>query len=177
MNRHFSARYWVRWRVAVVGFAMLALSGCVVGPRYARPAAPAPPEYKEVPPNWKTAQPNDLIAKGKWWEVFEDAQLSALEEQINVSNQSLKAAQAQFEQARAAVRFNRSELYPNVTAGVNAYPEPPVRQSAQRSPFANQYLYRLAITSGCLLRSGRLGSGPTHGRAGSRQCAGKCGRR
>lgn len=96
------------------------LTGCAVGPRYAKPTAPAPPAYKEVPPNWKTAQPSDQVAKGKWWEVFQDSQLNALEEQINVSNQTLKAAQAQFEQARAAVRINRSAQFPNVTAGISA---------------------------------------------------------
>lgn len=98
---------------------VLALTGCTVGPKYAKPAAPAPPDYQEVPPDWKTAQPSDQIAKGKWWEIFQDPQLNGLEEQINVSNQTLKAAQMQFEQARAVVRINRADLYPTVTAGVN----------------------------------------------------------
>jgi NodT family efflux transporter outer membrane factor (OMF) lipoprotein len=98
----------------------LLLTGCAVGPRYAKPNAPEPPAYKEVPPNWKAAQPSDQAAKGKWWEVFQDAQLNALEDQINVSNQTLKAAQAQFEQARAAVRINRSAEFPDVTAGMSA---------------------------------------------------------
>ena len=97
---------------------MLALSGCNVGPKYAKPTTPAPPEYKELPQNWKSAQPSDQVAKGKWWEVFHDEQLNGLEERINVSNQTLKAAQAQFEQSRAAVRINRSFQYPTVTGGV-----------------------------------------------------------
>ena len=100
--------------------APLLLAGCSVGPRYARPAAPQAPQYKELPPNWKAAQPNDQIAKGKWWEVFQDAQLNVLEDQINASNQTLKAAQAQFDQARALVRANRSSYYPTVSAGVGA---------------------------------------------------------
>jgi NodT family efflux transporter outer membrane factor (OMF) lipoprotein len=102
---------------ALIG--VLVLAGCTVGPRYAKPAAPTPPEYQEIPPNWKTAQPGDQFAKGKWWEIFQDSQLNDLEEKINVSNQTLKAAQMQFEQARAIVRINRSDLYPTVTAGVN----------------------------------------------------------
>jgi NodT family efflux transporter outer membrane factor (OMF) lipoprotein len=60
------------------------------------------------------------MAKGKWWEIFQDPQLNGLEEKINVSNQTLKAAQLQFEQARAVVRVNRADLYPTVTAGVSA---------------------------------------------------------
>jgi NodT family efflux transporter outer membrane factor (OMF) lipoprotein len=98
----------------------LLLTACSVGPRYARPSAPEAPQYKELPPNWKAAEPNDQLTKGKWWEVFQDSQLNQLEEQINVSNQTLKAAQAQFEQARALVRVNRASYYPTVTAGVGA---------------------------------------------------------
>jgi len=59
------------------------------------------------------------MAKGKWWEVFQDPQLNGIEEKINVSNQTLKAAQMQFEQARAVVRINRADLYPTVSAGVS----------------------------------------------------------
>ncbi len=107
-------------QVAPLAVALALLCACTVGPRYAKPTMPAPPQYKELPPNWKTAQPADQVAKGKWWEFFQDTQLNALEEQINISNQTLKAAQAQFEQARAVVRINRSNLYPTVSAGVAA---------------------------------------------------------
>jgi len=96
------------------------LTGCAVGPRYSRPQAPSAPEYKETPPNWKQAQPADQIARGKWWEIFQEPQLNALEEQVNVSNQTLKAALAQFQQARALVRLNRADLYPTVTTGASA---------------------------------------------------------
>jgi NodT family efflux transporter outer membrane factor (OMF) lipoprotein len=99
--------------------ALLLMSGCAVGPRYSRPSAPVPTNYKETPENWKPAQPADQTQKGKWWEIYQDPQLNALEEKINISNQSLKAAQAQFAQARATVRYNRADLYPTVTAGVS----------------------------------------------------------
>ena len=98
----------------------LFFAGCAVGPRYSRPSAPVPDAYKETPPNWKPAQPSDQALRGKWWEIYQDPRLNALEEKINVSNQSLKASQAQFEQARATVRYNRADLYPTVTAGVSA---------------------------------------------------------
>ena len=103
-----------------VGSLLFLLCGCAVGPRYSKPTAPAPPSYKEVPPDWKAAQPSDHIARGKWWEIFQDPQLNALEEQVNVSNQNLKVAEAQFRQARALVRFNRAAYYPTVTAGASA---------------------------------------------------------
>src|SRR5271169_1789542 len=89
---------------AFVAFSFLWFGGCTVGPKYAKPTAEVPAAYKEVG-NWKTAQPSDAIAKGKWWEIYEDPQLNELEEQINVSNQTLKAEQEQFAQARAALRI------------------------------------------------------------------------
>ena len=66
--------------------------------------------------NWKTAQPNDQNLGGNWWEIFQDPQLNALEQQINVSNQNLKAAVAQYQQSRAALRYVRADYYPTVTA-------------------------------------------------------------
>jgi NodT family efflux transporter outer membrane factor (OMF) lipoprotein len=114
-----SARSDARRRISALLACLLLFSGCTVGPRYAKPTTPALPAYKEIPPDWKTAQPSDQIAKGKWWEIFQDPQLNALEEQINISNEDLKAAEARFQQARALVRFNRAAYYPTVTAGAS----------------------------------------------------------
>jgi NodT family efflux transporter outer membrane factor (OMF) lipoprotein len=79
------------------------------------PTAPVD-SYKEAD-GWKTAQPDDQFHRGAWWEVFGDPQLNTLEEQIAVSNQDLKVAQARFQAARAAVRFNRSAEYPTIGTG------------------------------------------------------------
>ena len=103
----------------VLGIGALAMSGCTVGPNYSRPSAEAPVAYKETPQNFKEAQPSDAIAKGKWWQVYDDPQLNDLEDQIVVSNQTLKAEQAQYAAARAAVRIARSQAYPNVTGGLS----------------------------------------------------------
>src|SRR5690349_14648969 len=85
-------------------FAIVCLlsTGCVVGPNYVKPSTPVassfkeqlPPEFKEAP-GWKQGEPRDDMHGGKWWEVFGDPALNALEEQIDVSNQSLAAAEAQ----------------------------------------------------------------------------------
>src|ERR1700732_2409570 len=116
---HGALRKTRLWGGALFAFLLL-LSGCAVGPRYSRPSAAVPTDYKETPQYWKPAQPADQFLKGKWWEGYQDPQLNALEEKISVSNQSLKAAQAQFEQARATVRYNRANYYPTITAGVSA---------------------------------------------------------
>lgn len=104
----------MRWFPA--GLLLLA-TGCVVGPNYKRPAPPAAPAWKEPPPpGWKQAQPGDAAIRGKWWEIYGDAQLNALEEQVNISNQNVLAAEAQFRQAKALVRAARSNLFPTITA-------------------------------------------------------------
>jgi NodT family efflux transporter outer membrane factor (OMF) lipoprotein len=90
----------------------------------------APPAYKEVG-DWKPAQPNDQNLGGEWWKIFQDPQLDALQAQVNVSNQNLKAAEAQFRQARAALRYNRADYFPTVTAGLSATR---TRVSAHRPP-------------------------------------------
>ena len=110
---------WRNRRAEVLGIAVLLLGGCTVGPKYVRPTADVPADYKEVG-NWKAAQPSDAIAKGKWWEVYGDAQLNALEEQVTVSNRILKAEQAQFLEARAAIRTVRAAYFPTVTANAAA---------------------------------------------------------
>jgi NodT family efflux transporter outer membrane factor (OMF) lipoprotein len=98
---------------------MLCFSGCTVGPKYRRPAAEVPPTYKEVG-DWKPAQPNDQNLGGNWWEIFHDPQLNALEAQVNVSNQNLKAAEAQYTQARALLRYQRADFFPTINAGASA---------------------------------------------------------
>jgi NodT family efflux transporter outer membrane factor (OMF) lipoprotein len=108
-------------RVAIASVAVLS-AACAVGPDYRKPAASVPAAFKEPPPAgasgpdlWKPAQPKDEAGRGKWWEAFGDPELNALEEQIDVSNQTLALAEAQFRGARAAVRSARADLFPTVT--------------------------------------------------------------
>jgi NodT family efflux transporter outer membrane factor (OMF) lipoprotein len=114
----------------LIAITALQLTGCVVGPKYHPPAVQAPPAYKEVG-DWKPAQPNDQNLGGNWWTIFQDPQLDALEQQINVGNQNLKAAEAQFRQARAALRYSRADYYPTVTVAPTATR---TRVSAHRPP-------------------------------------------
>jgi NodT family efflux transporter outer membrane factor (OMF) lipoprotein len=106
--------------LATVGFAsVLSIAGCAVGPKYNRPAVEVPPAYKEAG-DWKPAQPNEQNLGGAWWQTFQDQQLNALEDQINVSNQNLKAAEAQYTQSRAMLRYYRADYYPSINAGAAA---------------------------------------------------------
>jgi NodT family efflux transporter outer membrane factor (OMF) lipoprotein len=112
--------------IPAVGAAALCalLAGCTVGPNYKRPVAPAPPAFKEnAPPpsipngSWKQAQPSDQVLRGKWWEIYKDPQLNALEEKVAVSNQTLKAATEQYFSARAGVQVAHAAYYPTLSAG------------------------------------------------------------
>src|SRR6202451_1495291 len=115
----------------LLGLVMLLLGGCMVGPKYQKPPVPVTPAFKEQPPDsfkesdhqesneWKTAHPDAAALRGKWWEIFGDSQLNALEEQVTVSNQDLKMAEARFRQARTMVRFNRAAQFPTIGVAPN----------------------------------------------------------
>ncbi|MGP8225185.1 MAG: hypothetical protein ACLQGT_03420 [Terracidiphilus sp.] len=102
---------------AIVLFTSLVLTGCKpVGPNYNRPGYNAPPAYNEAgastvvpPPNpaggaWQPANPSDGMLKGKWWEIYRDAQLNSLEERIDSNNVQLRQAMETYLAARDQVR-------------------------------------------------------------------------
>ena len=115
----FTTRVERQASIALLLAGALVFTGCALGPKYKPPAILTPPAYKEMG-NWKTAQPNDQSLGENWWEIFHDPQLNALEEQIIVSNQNLKAAVAQYQESRAALRYVRADYYPTVTAAPSA---------------------------------------------------------
>jgi NodT family efflux transporter outer membrane factor (OMF) lipoprotein len=103
-----------RWQLAAI--AALFCSACAIGPKYQPPAAQTPVNFKELAGNdqWKMATPGDDLIKGKWWEMFGDPELNALEEMVNVNNQNVKQAEAQFRQARALVDLQHAGYYPTI---------------------------------------------------------------
>ena len=96
--------------------ALTLLIGCAVGPDYVKPIPVSPDAYKELA-GWKVAQPKDDVLRGAWWQIYGDPQLNALEEQVNLSNQNIALAEAQFRQARALVQQARAAYFPTVTVG------------------------------------------------------------
>jgi NodT family efflux transporter outer membrane factor (OMF) lipoprotein len=108
---------------AALGLLAL-LGGCRIGPPYHAPAPPAitAPNYKESSVNfqdaggWKVASPQDAMLKGNWWEVFGDAELNGLEEQLNINNQNLKEYFENYMAARAEIAEARSQYWPTITA-------------------------------------------------------------
>jgi NodT family efflux transporter outer membrane factor (OMF) lipoprotein len=93
--------------------AALLLSGCMVGPDYQRPDAPVPVVYKELA-GWKQATPLDAINRGAWWTIYNDPELDQLEQQVVISNQNVKAFEAQYRAATALVRETQAQLFPTI---------------------------------------------------------------
>jgi NodT family efflux transporter outer membrane factor (OMF) lipoprotein len=111
---------------ALLGCSVVALllAGCTVGPKY-HPPSPTPqappPSYKESPTQfpeageWKVAQPQDAMLRGKWWEIYNDPELNELEDKLNVNNQNIKQAFENFMEARTLVAQARAQLYPTLS--------------------------------------------------------------
>lgn len=101
----------------------LLITGCTAGPNYHRPDVPTAPAFKETAApdgSWKQTAPSDQAIRGKWWEIYDDPQLNALEERVAISNQTLKAAAEQYAAAREQVRVARADYYPTLSAGPSA---------------------------------------------------------
>ncbi len=105
-------------RASVAILAPLFLTACAVGPNYVKPKTETPEAFKEMQ-DWKTAQPADTKLPGKWWEIYHDPLLNELEEQVNISNQTVAQAEAQYREARALVRGAQASYFPTVTANAS----------------------------------------------------------
>ncbi len=100
----------------LVTVVVIFLSGCAVGPDYVKPIAPVPVQYKEIPKNWKLAQPQELTNRGPWWVIFHDAELNRLEKRVDAWNQSVVSAAGAYLQARAIVDESRAAFFPTFSA-------------------------------------------------------------
>ena len=116
----------------VLGSCLLLLPACTVGPDYVKPVPveTMPAAYKELE-GWKVAEPQDGTIPERWWEIYGDPVLNALEERIAISNLTIATAEARFRQARAAVRMARAGYFPSLSAGASA-----TRSQRPRSPGA-----------------------------------------
>src|SRR5713226_5659217 len=104
-------------RGVLLAAILTSVTACTVGPDYVRPGVEVPAGFKEIE-GWRVAQPKDDTLRGAWWEIFKDPQLNTLEEQVDISNQNVAVAEAQFRQARALVQEARANFFPTVTIGL-----------------------------------------------------------
>ena len=96
----------------------IGLAGCAVGPAYQRPGAPESAAFKELE-GWVPAAPADALERGPWWRLFGDPVLDGLAAGVEVSNQNVAAAAANYAAARAAVQQQRAALFPAVSLGLS----------------------------------------------------------
>ena len=145
------------WKIAgALGLAAL-VSGCNIGPRYKAPAAPSvtAPNYKESTVNfkdadgWKVASPQYAMIRGKWWEVFNEPELNALEEQLTNDNQNIKVSFNNFMQARAIVAEARAQYWPTISVGAGwsrSKSSGNLRNSSQANTGATSTLWNLPVS-------------------------------
>ena len=101
--------------------ALMLMAGCTVGPRYVKPAPPAPaPDAWKTQPPWQPAAPKDSVPKGEWWQVFHDDTLNGYEQQLLQANQALVAARDRLNQARSLARIATAAYFPQVSTDPNA---------------------------------------------------------
>src|ERR1035441_284461 len=118
-SRQVTAASWALPIAVLLSF----LAGCNVGPKYVPPAITAPAAFKESPAQfnetdgWTVAQPQDAALRGKWWEIYNEPELNALEEELNIDNQNIRQAFENFMEARTLVREARSQYFPTVSVG------------------------------------------------------------
>lgn len=96
-----------------------ALAGCSVAPAYQVPSTPQPAAFKELA-GWVPAAPGDALERGPWWQLFGDPVLNELAGGVEVSNQNVAQAAANYAQARALVRQERAALFPSLNLQLSA---------------------------------------------------------
>jgi NodT family efflux transporter outer membrane factor (OMF) lipoprotein len=105
---------------ALLGLAVcVIIGGCSVGPKYQRVTAPVPAKW-DVPEPWRESAPKDGVAKGEWWSVFNDDELTSLEKQALDANQTIKVSVARLEQARASAAVQVATQFPNLSTSPSA---------------------------------------------------------
>jgi NodT family efflux transporter outer membrane factor (OMF) lipoprotein len=122
-------------RAMAIAFTGAALCSCAVGPDYHRPAFESTPNYKETA-DWKPTEPNDILSRGPWWTIYNDDALNSLEDQVNISNETVKAAAAAFEQSRALVAQARAGLWPSIAAFFQATRGTQLGQPTSRNSYS-----------------------------------------
>ena len=127
------------------------LAGCTVGPNYQRPSAPVPAKWDIAEP-WRESAPKDSVPKGEWWSVFHDDDLNALEKGALTANQTLQAAIANYNQARASAALQVATIFPTLATNPTAYRQRypanrPTQGSAVPLQTATQNAYSLPFTA------------------------------
>jgi NodT family efflux transporter outer membrane factor (OMF) lipoprotein len=133
--------------------AAATLTGCAVGPDYQRPTAPTSAAFKEQSSEegnselWKTGAPQDEVSRGAWWRIYGDPVLDSLESQVEISNQTLKAAEAAYRQALAVADAARASFFPSLSLDASGQRAKSLSSSKSTSGSANSVVTNAFGTS------------------------------
>lgn len=109
----------LRKTLFIVFAALPVLAACTVSAIYERPEVIPPPAFVETK-EWKVGEPRDHLPRSKWWEIFGDPLLNALQERVTISNQTIRIAEAQYRQAQALVQGTRAGTFPSLSGGLSS---------------------------------------------------------
>jgi len=108
------------WRAALLPlFLSAGLVACAATPPKPAVRLDVPARFAESQA-WTPLQPQSIVPRGAWWQVFNDPMLDQLENQVAQANQSLQAALAAYDQATALTNASRAQFYPTLGAGLSA---------------------------------------------------------
>jgi multidrug efflux system outer membrane protein len=131
--------------VLLLSGAWLALGGCSLAPKYARPASPAPPAF----PAAEMAADAPVAPDVPWQEFFTDGRLRSVVEQALANNRDLRVATLNIERAQALYRIQRADRFPavNVGASVSSQRIPDKASPTGEAYTSTQYTVALGVTS------------------------------
>ncbi|WP_460119207.1 efflux transporter outer membrane subunit [Pseudomonas sp. S2_C03] len=108
-----------RWRhqppLIVGALLAISLSACTLGPDFHKPESQPISQWSKP----EQPAPSQAVAETmneRWWEVFQDAKLSALTQRALTRNLDLKLASSRLQQSRAVRQVITAERYPNTAA-------------------------------------------------------------
>ncbi|WP_374487479.1 efflux transporter outer membrane subunit [Zoogloea sp.] len=126
----------------------LLLGACALGPDYQRPALPVGTQLGEADPAWKTATPAAPAEDGRWWAAFDDPVLDALEAQVVLGSQNVKAYEALYRQAMANLGTAQASLSPSVTGTLGATRSATAATTASsgRGPVSSSFTFGASLS-------------------------------
>jgi multidrug efflux system outer membrane protein len=87
---------------------LVLLAGCSVQPKYERPAIELPDAWKETAPRF--------AEDGRWWRIYQDAELEKVVDEALKGNADLLIAAARVDEARALLGEANSFFWPSLDA-------------------------------------------------------------
>jgi multidrug efflux system outer membrane protein len=94
-------------------------AGCMMGPKYKRPAVNVPQEYRTPEP--QPATQASSLGNAQWWQVYQDPVLTQLIHTAIAQNYDVRIAAARVLEAQAQVGITRSNQFPSASVGADIY--------------------------------------------------------